>query len=705
MYEVSVSSEGDLEKEQALLRIAVVYTMYVYVLFTKYQGSISSEFLIPFIQYATVYLVVPVLLYLSVKYRLFNEVARRYLGIKFDIASSTIAIYYMGEFGAPLFAIYHFVTSGNGFRYGIQYLVVCAILAILCFLYLSAISEFLQGGKQIVIAGVAILSVVPAYVAILLRRLTLEKERAEIASREKSRFLANVSHEIRTPLNAIVGFSGLLGTVEDESRREQMVKHFKDASKSLMSLVVGVLDFSRIESGRVKINSNAFDLYELVHSVAGMFSIQAADKGVKYISDLDYSLSPFVQGDADRLRQILVNLVGNAIKFTSAGEVRVKLRKMHAEGKEDQVLFEVMDTGVGIPEELQARIFDRFRQADDSVQRQYGGTGLGTAIAKRLVELMGGSIGVQSKENEGSTFWFQIPLAGTGNELYEKHDTAGMRLPDYYFIGPGQAAEGVYSEVQAWQSSPKRPAGLFADWASLEASGVVLTNSCVVVDCALMCAAELDNIARNGNKSGVFLVAYDPAVGREKDYLHAGFHAEVGDLRYIGNILHHVSWIHYSGIKKKVKSNLSRYHVDGKKPRVLVADDCSVNRYVMEDMLNEMGAAPDFASSGVGAIEKLEAGKYDLMMLDIQMPGMSGLDVIKAYKGQPSDSEKMPIVVVTGDATQDIYDECERLGVSSFLLKPLDHDKLAAVLSGLLPLDGCASGPGPGPGPVRYQPV
>jgi anti-sigma regulatory factor (Ser/Thr protein kinase) len=349
-----------------------------------------------------------------------------------------------------------------------------------------------------------------------------------------------------------------------------------------MSLVEGVLDFSRIESGRVKINSDAFDLYELVHSVAGMFSIQAGDKGVKYISDLDYSLSPFVQGDADRLRQILVNLVGNAIKFTAAGEVRVKLRKMHAEGKEDQVLFEVMDTGVGIPEELQARIFDRFRQADDSVQRQYGGTGLGTAIAKRLVELMGGSIGVQSKENEGSTFWFQITLAGVGGELSEKHGAAGVPLPDYYFIGPGQAAEGLYSDVLDRQASLKRPAGLFADWASLEASGVVLTNSCVVVDCAFMCAAELDDIARNGNKSGASLVAYDPAVGREKDYLHAGFHAEISDLRYIGNILHHVSWIHYSGIKKKVKANLSRYHIDGKKPRVLVADDCSVNRYVME---------------------------------------------------------------------------------------------------------------------------
>jgi two-component system sensor histidine kinase RpfC len=147
-------------------------------------------------------------------------------------------------------------------------------------------------------------------------------------------------------------------------------------------------------------------------------------------------------------------------------------------------------------------------------------------------------------------------------------------------------------------------------------------------------------------------------------------------------------------MKQKVKADLSRYHINGEKLRVLVADDCSVNRYVMKDMLNEMGIAPDSVSSGAGAIEKLKVGKYDLMMLDIQMPGMSGLDVIKAYKEQPSSAEEMPIVVVTGDATQDIYDECKHLGVSRFLLKPVDHDKLTAVLSSLLPLGGLDSGPG-----------
>jgi two-component system sensor histidine kinase RpfC len=694
MYKVGVSSEGDLEKEQAVLRIAVVCAMYVYVLFAKYQGNILSEFSIPFVQYATVYLVVPVLLYLSVVYRLFNKIARRYIGIILDVASTTVAMYHMGEFGAPLFAIYLFVTIGNGFRYGIQYLVVCAVLSILCFLYLATISVLLQEFKQIVIAGVAVLSVVPAYVAILLRRLTSEKERAEIANREKSRFLANVSHEIRTPLNAIVGFSDLLGTVEDESRREQMIKHVKDASKSLMSLIEGVLDFSRIESGRVKINNATFDLYELVNSVEGMFSIQAEDKGIRYISDLDFSLSPFVRGDADRLRQILVNLVGNAVKFTAAGEVRVKLRKIYAEGKEDRVLFEVMDTGVGIPEELQARIFDRFRQADDSVQRQYGGTGLGTAIAKRLVELMGGSIGVQSMENQGSTFWFQVPLAEASGESPEEPDPTGMRLPDYCIIGSEQTTTGLCPDGSAWPVGLQRPAGLFTDWAALESSGVGLANSCVVVDCTAMGAGELENVSRKGNMVGATLVAYAPDISRKNGYLHTGFHAVIDSPHHIGNVLHFASWRHYSAMKQKVKADLSRYHINGEKLRVLVADDCSVNRYVMKDMLNEMGIAPDSVSSGAGAIEKLKVGKYDLMMLDIQMPGMSGLDVIKAYKEQPSSAEEMPIVVVTGDATQDIYDECKHLGVSRFLLKPVDHDKLTAVLSSLLPLGGLGSGPG-----------
>ena len=680
---------GRVELEQSVIRLFIVLGGLVYGIVVSASGVFEDGYLREVIIIGYGYAVVSAVSIAHVYFWPNGSRYRHSTYMLFDVLTTSIVMHYFGEYGIPFFAFYLWMTIGNGFRYGYRELILCAALSLCGFVAVCLSTEYWGSQHLLAITGIMLLSIIPLYVAMMLKRLQTEKERAEMASREKSRFLANVSHEIRTPLNAIVGFSELLGTAEDESRRKQMARHVKDASKSLMSLVEGVLDFSRIESGRVKINIRVFDLYELVHSVAGMFSMQAEEKGIRFIIDPDFSMHPFVRGDADRLRQVLVNLIGNAIKFTAEGEVRLKLRELYTAGNERQVLFEVIDTGVGIPEAFLSRIFERFRQVDDSVRRQYGGTGLGTAIAKRLVELMGGSIGVQSKEKEGSTFWFQIPLSEASRAAHEEHDLASMTLPDYYIVGREPKAGASYADNPA---RLLRPAGRFADWSSLEASGVVFGNACVVVDCAAMDGNKLDDIAHIGIRTGALLVACDPDLSKHHDYLHAGFDAVIADLNCIDNVLHYAAWMQYSGIKKNEKEDLSRYLPEGEKLRILVADDCSVNRCVMENMLGEMGADPDFASSGASAIEKLKTGKYHLMMLDIQMPGMSGLEVIKAYKAQPSAAPDIPIVIVTGDATQDIYDECDRLGVSRFLLKPVDHDKLAATLSGLLSLDGGVAG-------------
>lgn len=669
-----------VELEQAAMRLLLVLCGFVYTIVLASANKLDEGFYNPVITLGGIYIVFSLLVILQTYLYPLGMRWRHTIYMALDVLLVCALLYFLGEYGVPFFAVYLWLTVGNGFRYGYKELMLCAVLSLSGFIAVVNTTHYWSGELLFSVTGIILLSVIPLYVSILLKRLQTEKERAEIASREKSRFLANVSHEIRTPLNAIVGFSGLLGTEVDESRRMRMVRHIKDASNSLMSLVEGVLDFSRIESGHVTIKNDVFDLYELVHSIEGMFSIEAGKKGIRYISDLDFSWSPIVRGDAARLRQILVNLIGNAIKFTAEGEVRLRLRRVHVEGEDAQILFEVIDTGMGIPEEFQAQIFERFRQVDDSVQRRYGGTGLGTAIAKRLVELMGGSMGVQSTVNKGSTFWFQVPLTEVDGESAVEHYSTGMQLPGCYIIGPEPVRVDLCPDV----SAPTAGYRNFPDWPLLAGSGVTLENSCVVVDCSAQDAAELDEITRNACGSGATLVAYDPDRIERNDYLRAGFHAVIGNMQCLGNALRYASWRCYAGMKEKVKTDLSRYLVNGGKLRVLVADDCSVNRHVMKGMLNEIGADPDFASSGVSAVDKLKTDKYDLMLLDIQMPGMSGLDVIKAYKGQRSGPGEMPIVVVTGDATQDIYEECERLGVSRFLLKPVDHGKLTEVLSGLL---------------------
>jgi two-component system sensor histidine kinase RpfC len=514
----------------------------------------------------------------------------------------------------------------------------------------------------------------------------LEKSRAEQANKEKTRFLANVSHEIRTPLNAVVGFSEILDRETDGVRRAQLTRNIKDASASLMSLVDGVLDFSRIESGHVYIDKEAFNLYGLVYSVEGMFSMQAGQSGVRYITDMDVSLPPYVCGDVDRLRQILVNLVGNAVKFTSAGEVKLRVSKYCAEENGDQILFEVIDTGIGISAAMQSRIFERFRQADDSVQRRYGGTGLGTSIAKGLVDLMDGHIGVDSEESKGSRFWFRIPLVEVSNDRCATRSVSDALRPGCCVIGTRQSQDALASTLPDVR--------VFEHWDDLARSGVDLSKCCVVVDCQTVAPDEIGGIVRLGHKAGTCLVAMHEDAHKHDEYLRAGFHLVIGTCEHIDNVLSYAARMLDTRIKNNLKADLARYMKNGERLSVLVTDDCRLNRHVMKAMLDDMGVESDFASSGPMALEKLRNGTYNLMLLDIQMPGMSGFDVIELYKARNSEDKAIPIIVVTGDATTEIYEKCDQLGVSRFLLKPVDQDKLRYALTTLLAPGGCESRPG-----------
>jgi len=661
-----------IELEQTFLRLFLVMFGMAYGIVVAYKEVFDEGYLTPVVILGGVYVIFSIASILHVYFYPKGCTWRHSVYMAIDILVTSIVMHVFGKYGVPFFVFYVWLTVGNGFRYGYREMIFCAVLSLSGFVSVLVSTQYWQNEYLLSITGIMLLSIVPVYVAIMLKRLQEAKDMAEQANIEKSRFLANVSHEIRTPLNAVVGFSDMLGGDGNEARQEQAVKSIKDAAKSLMSLVEGVLDFSKIESGHVYIKKEVLNLYALVYSIEGMFSMRAEQGGVRYITDMDISLPPYMRGDVDRLRQVLVNLVGNAVKFTATGSIRMKVRKASTGEQGEQLVFEVIDTGVGITEEMQSRIFERFRQADDSVQREYGGTGLGTAIAKRLVELMEGSIDVESEKHRGSRFWFNIPLSPVEDANCLVHG-AGTVTPDCCVI----AAGGV-------QTIATPGAMVFANQSELEKSGVVLNERCLIVDCHDIAGEDLADIARYGRNAGACMVAYHGDDGRRDAYLYEGFHLVINSYEDIENVLQYASRVLESGLRNRISEIFSRYLKNGKRLRVLVADDSRLNRHVMKAMLDEFGVESDFASSGPMTLEKLQAETYDLLVLDIQMPGMSGFDVIEAYQAAHADEKLVPIMVITGDATPEIHDECERLGVARFLLKPVDQEMLRNALVSLI---------------------
>ncbi|HYQ70994.1 MAG TPA: response regulator, partial [Gammaproteobacteria bacterium] len=349
---------------------------------------------------------------------------------------------------------------------------------------------------------------------------------------------------------------------------------------------------------------------------------------------------------------------------------------------------------IGISKEMQSRIFERFRQADDSVERKYGGTGLGTAISKRLVELMGGEIGLESTEFQGSRFWFDIPLPAAPAGLQDK-DYGREWLPDYLVV-TGMCEDGMGRiSVPGIQEVITRAAGCYSGLPALKTAGVSIEGRCLVVDCDGMGADAIDAFAWEGRNPGTCLIAYHPDSRLHERIIHAGFHVVLHSLKYLDNALHYGACLLTGRAARQSVEDVARRIDQHEDLKVLVADDCRLNRYVMKDMLTQLGIAPDIAVSGDAALERLSDQEYDVIMLDIQMPGLSGFDVIKEYKRLHPSSESVPIVVITGDATQEVYDECVQLGVSRFLLKPVDQGKLAHAISGLISIPGNTATPQP----------
>ncbi|NMQ29567.1 response regulator [Candidatus Accumulibacter phosphatis] len=534
------------------------------------------------------------------------------------------------------------------------------------------------------------------------------KEQAEAGSRAKSEFLATMSHEIRTPMNGVLGMTELLRSTTLDARQRRFTDAVYESGEHLLNIINDILDFSKIEAGRLEIESINFNLRQLVEDVGCLFAQAAESKGLEMACSVPHDLPVAVRGDPVRIRQIMTNLVSNAIKFTADGEVVVRVTLREENAAQARFRFEVEDSGIGIDQRAQERVFSAFIQADSSTTRQYGGSGLGLAIAKRLVETMDGEIGLHSKPGRGTLFWFEIPLLKQDAHARAVVDMA-VRLRGLRVLVVDDNAtnrEILAHQLAGWSMHTTDAAsGREALQTLQQASGAPFDLAILDLHMPEMDGFTLAQAIKTETRwQGLPLVmlssvsiANDHARRRQApiDY-YLSKPVRQSDL--YDAIATAMAQPSLAGTQERsllsVHSPQSPHSLADDGPtslvgRVLIAEDNPVNQQVALAMLESLGLRCSLADNGRLAVERLQEEAFDLVLMDCQMPEMDGFEAtaeIRARQGDGRLRGRLPIVALTANAVDGDRERCLAAGMDDYLSKPFSRERLLATLRRWLPL-------------------